>query len=46
MFFTPKKNTAEIEDAGCNAMVALFGGKPGDNLSAMSLQKSWFSQKA
>ena len=35
MFSTPKKNIAEIEDAGCKAMVALFGGKPGDNLSAM-----------
>ena len=31
MFSTPKKNIAEIEDA----IVALFGGKPGDNLSAM-----------
>ena len=35
MFSTPKKNIAEIEDAGCKAMVALFEGKPGDNLSAM-----------
>jgi len=35
MFSTPKKNIAEIEDAGCKAMVALFRGKPGDNLSAM-----------
>ena len=35
MFSTPKKSIAEIEDAGYKAMVALFGGKPGDNLSAM-----------
>ena len=35
IFSTPKKNIAEIEEAGCKAMVALFGGKPADNLSAM-----------
>ena len=35
IFSTPKKSIAEIQDVGCKAMVALFGGKPGDNLSAM-----------
>lgn len=32
MFSTPNKNIAEIEDAGCKLMVALFGCKPGHNL--------------
>lgn len=35
VFSSPKNDTAVIEDAGCKAMIALFSGKPGDNLSAM-----------
>ena len=35
IFSTPKNKIAEIEEAGCEAMVTLFGGKAGENLSAM-----------
>jgi len=35
VFSSPGKDAAEIEESGCKLMVALFNGKPGDNLSAI-----------